>query len=66
MVSFKEKSLVIEIRTGTDPQEYYRESLSSLLQLMKMQNESFGGDLGRYNYYLLDMLQNMVEQDAPA
>ena len=62
MVIFKENSLVIEIKTGADPEEYYRNSLSSLLQIMKMQDESFGGDLGRYNYYLLDMLQNMVEK----
>lgn len=60
MTEIKEDSIVITIDTAGSPQEYYQDALVNLVQVLKMQDASYG-DTTNAQFYLLDLIQNMVE-----
>jgi len=61
MIAYSKESLTITIVTGDDPADYRRRSMASLIQVLKMLPE---GMQQEDVFYLLDLLQEMVEVRA--
>ncbi|MGY6521996.1 MAG: hypothetical protein ACXIUD_09725 [Mongoliitalea sp.] len=61
MVRFEEEGMVIFIPKADV--ESHRNYLDSIIQVMKMKDTN-SGDTGEVDYWMLDLLQNMVQIDT--
>jgi hypothetical protein len=61
MVRFEEKGMVITIPHAD--RETHRNYLDAIIQVMKMK-DSMNGETSNIDYWVLDLLQNMVSVDS--
>ncbi len=56
MVTFTKDSFVVEVKTGHGPVENYLETANDIINVLQNQEE----DLLQKNYYLLELLRQML------